>query len=247
MIRLEDVCVAAGGGTVLDEVSLTVGTGEMVVVYGPRGAGKSLLAAVAAARRMPGRGTVSVASRRVGDLQPSSLPLVHGSVAYLPPDAPLLDDESALENVMLGGAARGASVVMSETMPRRALALVGLTASADRRADALSTGARRLCALARALVGPPAALVLDDPTAGLRDGDREIVLAALGSVRADGTAVLVVTGDDALAQAAVAQGGRRVRLDGGRLLGGLPGIALVARPTEETEETPVLLRSRGSG
>jgi ABC-type multidrug transport system ATPase subunit len=235
MLRLEDVSLSLGGVTRLDRVNLAVGPGELVVVHGPRGAGKSVLLSIAAARRPPDQGLVCIAGRKIADLQRTSLPLVHRRVAYLPAVAPLFDDESAIENVMLAPAVRGDGVDTCWEAARKALELTGIDACAHRRVGALSSGERRLCAVARALAGPPPALVLDDPTAGLCPADRDRVLAALATVAGQGTAVLLATNDEMLAQATTARGGRRVRLDGGRLSGGLPGIALVPRLAGEPD------------
>src|SRR3954447_2419648 len=167
MIRLEGVCVTSAGRAVLEDVQLAVNAGELVVIHGPGGAGKSMLLAIAAARRAPERGAVSISERSLGDLQRSSLPLVHRNVAYLPAEPPLLDDETVLENVMLALAVRGADVAGSETGAWRAMAMLGIEEHSERLAGTLASGERRLVALARALAGAPPVLVLDQPTAGL--------------------------------------------------------------------------------
>jgi ABC-type ATPase involved in cell division len=233
MIRLEGVSVSGGGGPVLQDVQLAVNGGELVVIYGPGGAGKSMLLAVAAGRRPPERGAVSISERSLADLQPSSLPLVHRNVAYLPSRPPLLEDETVLENVMLALAVRGADVAASETGAWRALTMLAIEGASERRVRALASGERRLVALARALAGSPPVLVLDEPTAGLDRRSSDRVLSVLASVRDHGATVLVATSDDDTAQALTARGARRVRLDGGRLHGGLPGITLLPRRQEE--------------
>jgi ABC-type ATPase involved in cell division len=250
MIRLEGVSLFDGGPdgrAVLDDVHLAVTAGELVVIHGPGGSGKSLLLAVAAARRPPDQGSVWISSRSVADLQRSSLPLVHRNLAYLPADPPLLDDETVLENVMLALAVRGAEVAASETGARRALAMMGLEGCAGRRVGAVASGERKLVALARALAGAPPVLVLDDPSAGLDGDERERALGVLAAVRDHGATVLVATSDDQTAQALVARGARRVRLQAGRLHGGLPGIALLPRRPEEAPApiARIELRRRG--
>jgi ABC-type ATPase involved in cell division len=249
MIRLEGVRLSSAGRTVLDDVQLAVGAGELVAIHGPGGAGKSVLLAIAAARRQPDRGAVWIADRNVADLQRSSLPLVHRDLAYLPPDPPLLDDETALENVMLAVAVRGADVDGSETGAWRALSMLGAEPIAERRVATLATGERRLVALARALAGSPPVLVLDEPAAGLDRRAWDRTLGVLSSVRDHGATVLVATGDEETAQALGARGGRRVRLDGGRLHGGLPGITLLPRRPEEPAAVAIArieLRRQGS-
>jgi putative ABC transport system ATP-binding protein len=237
VIRLEGVSFAPGGKTVLDQVALTVNAGEVVVVQGSRAAGKSALLRIAAARLVPDAGAVWISSRNVGDLQRSSLPLVRRNIAYLPAAAPLVEEDSALENVMLALAVRGWEVAASEAGALRALFVLGLDDRRNTPARVLSAGERQLVALARALAGSPPLMVLDEPTAGLGGDDRERVLAALTTARDEGVAVLAASSDEAFVQAALQRSARRVRLEAGRLSGGLPGIALVPRPAPMPVET----------
>jgi ABC-type lipoprotein export system ATPase subunit len=247
LIRLEGVCLSGDGHALLDDVCLAVTAGELLAIHGPAGSGKSLLLTIASARRAPAKGEVWIAERRMAGLQRSSLPLVHRDVAYLPPDPPLVEDETALENVMLALAVRGADVPASETGAMQALTTLGLQACAARRLDGLAGGERRLVALARALAGAAPVLVLDDPTAGLDRNERERALAALASARDGGTAVLLATSDDEAIEALTARGGRRARLDHGRLHGGLPGITLLPRRTDDASVPTARIELRRQG
>jgi ABC-type ATPase involved in cell division len=235
VIRLEGVCFARGGRAVLDQINLAVNGAELVVLQGARAAGKSALLAIAAARLSPDAGEVWISDRHVGGLQRSSLPLVRRKIAYLPAAPPMIDDESVLDNVMLALAVRGWDPTPSETGARRALFLLGLDERRGDRVDALSAGERQMVALARALAGTPPVIVVDDPSLGLDAADRERVVMALAAARDEGSAVLAATSDDGLAAALVHRKARRVRLEHGRLHGGLPGISLVPRPSEVTE------------
>jgi ABC-type ATPase involved in cell division len=233
LIRLEGVSFARDGQTVLDQVTLAVNTGEMVVVQGARAAGKSALLAICAARLAPDAGAVWISDRNVGDLQRSSLPLVRQNIAYLPPAPPLCDADSVLENVMLPLAVRGWEIDASETGALRALFTLGLD---DRRATpvgALSAGERQLVALARTLAGAPPVVVLDEPGAGLGADDRERVVTALAAARGEGSTVLCATSDEAFAQEIAERTARRVLLENGHLSGGLPSISLVPRATAD--------------
>jgi ABC-type ATPase involved in cell division len=233
LIRLEGVSFARDGRAVLDEVTLAVNTAELVVVQGSRAAGKSALLAICAARLAPDAGTVWISERNVGDLQRASLPLVRRNIAYLPPAPPLIDEDSVLENVMLPLAVRGWEVDASEAGALRALFALGLDEHRAAPVASLSAGERQLVALARALAGAPPVLILDEPAAGLGAADRERVAAALASARADGSAVLCATSDETFAQELAERTARKVRLENGRLSGGLPGISLVPRATSD--------------
>jgi branched-chain amino acid transport system ATP-binding protein len=96
------------------------------------------------------------------------------------------------------------------------LELVGLSEVADVPVEALSLGRGRLVELARALVGPPRLLMLDEPSSGLDDTEREAVVSVIHRVRAErGTAVLLVEHDLELVAAVV---DRLVVLDSGGLI-----------------------------
>jgi ABC-type Mn2+/Zn2+ transport system ATPase subunit len=107
--------------------------------------------------------------------------------------------------------------------------MVADSAWENRLARSLSTGQQRLVALARALVGPPPLVVVDEPAAGMGGDDREGIVRALVWARDRGCAVLCATSDPGFAQRLVDAGGRRVHLEGGRIAGA-PAIGLVPAP-----------------
>jgi ABC-type ATPase involved in cell division len=213
---------------VLDGVSVQVRGGELVVVEGARAAGKSLLARVAAAQRWPDGGELWIAGRDVTALQRSSLPYVRRNVGFFAGDVPLLPRMTALENVMLAAAARGIGPSRARDLAQRALGRVGAASAATRRTEVMSASEARLVALARALAGAPALLVIDEPTAGMAAGDAGAVLSALLGAVEVGGAVLCTTADAAFAAAVVRAGGRRLRLECGRLLPGGGPVGVIA-------------------
>jgi cell division transport system ATP-binding protein len=228
VLRILGVSLSIAGRRILEEISLQARAGEMVILDGARGAGKSALLQIAAALRRPDAGEVWIADRDVTALQRSSLPYVRRNVGYLGDDVPLLDDASVLDNVLLALAARGEPQARARELALRALGRVDLIDAASRRVATLSGAERRLCGAARAFAGAPPLLILDDPSAGLGPGDGEALLAAVGVAVEMGSAVLSASADDAFVAAAVKAGARRVRLDGGRVLPGGGPIAVPA-------------------
>ena len=220
VLRLEDVACTCDGRVVVDRVSVTIAAGTLNVVRGGRGSGKSVLMSVAAAARRPGAGSVFIAGRDILALQQTSLPFVRRNIGYLPADPPLIGDESALENVMLALAVRGDAIAAAEEAASAALADVGLPENllpvATKR---LSDTERRLVALARAVVGAPPLVVLDEPTAGLAPGDRRVVVHLLAALRTQRVAVLCATADMTLADELEAAGADVLDLHNGRLVG----------------------------
>jgi ABC-type ATPase involved in cell division len=238
VLRLLGVSLRVSGRMVLDEVSLQVRASELVVVEGVRGSGKTSLARVAAVLRRPDVGEVWIGARDVAALQDSSLPYVRRNVGYFSSDVPLLPRLSVLENVMLAAGARGFEPAQARELALRALGRVGVVGAATSFAEALSEAERRLVALARALAGAPPLLVVDDPAAGLSAGDAGAVLSAILGVVEVGGAALCTSPDGAFATAVVRAGGRRVRLEGGRVLAGGGPIGVVA--SRHVGESPVV-------
>lgn len=211
----------------LDEVALQARAGELVVVEGGRGAGKTTLLQVAATLRFPDAGEVWVAGRDVTALQRGSLPYVRRNVGYFSAGLPLLGGLTAQENVMLALAARGADPARARELALRALGRVGVVGVATRRVETLSAAEQRLAGVARALAGAPSLILLDEPSAGLSPSDAGAVLSALlGAVEA-GAAALCATADGSFAAAAHRAGGRRVRLEAGRILAGGGPVGVV--------------------
>ncbi|HEV3032027.1 MAG TPA: ATP-binding cassette domain-containing protein, partial [Polyangia bacterium] len=179
-----------GGHMVLDDVSLQVRAGELVVVEGNRASGKSSLARVAAVLRRPDVGEVWIGERDVATLQEGSLPYVRRNIGFYSGDLPLLAPLSALENVMLAAGARGFEPAQARELAVRALGRVGIVGCATRAVGALSSAERQLVAVARALAGAPPLPVLDDPSAHLAPNDAGAVLSALlGVVEVGGAAL----------------------------------------------------------
>ena len=157
---------------------LSINRGEIVVLIGPNGSGKTTVAKLAAGLLAPQAGAVDV----------------HGRARLLLQDADRYAvAERADEEVALGlGGDLGRA--------RRALADVGLAAAADRHPRDLSTGERERLALACVLATEPDLLVLDEPTRGV-DPERKAELAAHLRRDAPARATLVVTHDRSFATA----------------------------------------------
>ena len=226
VIWLEGVCCQRNGAMVLDTVTLGVARCELIVVEGAAASGKSTLLELAAVVRMPDRGAVWFAGRNTASLQRASLPFVRRNIGYCTADPLLLPEDSVLANVIMALAVRGESPARAEQSARDALALVKASDLENRQVASLSSGQKRLVALARAVAGPPPLVVADEPAGGVGDEAREIVATALTSARDSGAAVLAATADTALADRLVRKGGRRIHLAQGRIAGA-PAMGLV--------------------
>jgi energy-coupling factor transporter ATP-binding protein EcfA2 len=173
-LRLQSVGFAYEPGlAVLDGLDLEARRGELLVLEGPNGSGKTTVAKLAAGLLQPDRGTVT---------RP-------GRAAYLSQDpGRYLACELAIEEAAL-------AVGGDHERARAALELVGLAWAADRHPRDLSSGERERLGLAAVAVAEPDLLVLDEPTRGI-DPERKADLARwLHSYAAGGRAVLIATHD----------------------------------------------------
>lgn len=249
MIRLVGVTSRVGGRVVLDEVTLHARAGELTLVEAGRAAGKTTLLRVVAGLRRPDAGEVWIGDRDIARLQRSSLPFVRRNVGYLPPvgQPALLARETLIENVMLALGVRGLEPAPAREVARKALERFGLEGCAGRTPEEMSAGERRLAALARAIAGAPAVLVLDDPAVGLGPVDVGTALSALLGAAEAGAAVLCASPEGAFVTAAARAGGRRVRLEGGRVVGGARPVAVGAAPRrpEISEKLDITVEEAG--
>ncbi len=190
---------------VLDGVDLEVRPGEVVAVLGANGAGKSTLLRVAAGLVTPRAGTVERAAR-------PGLGLAEERSFYW--------RLSLRENLRFFAALEGAPAARAD----RLLEEVGLGADPDLPVRACSTGMRTRLALARALLGDPPLLVLDEVERGLDAAGRADLRARLAAWGAAGRAALVAThelGADPFTRA--------IRLDAGRLVDAGPFAEVTRR------------------
>lgn len=208
MIRAEGLDLKIGRRRVLHSVSLQVGAGEVVVVTGANGTGKSLLAQ-ALVGLVPAEGRVLIDGIAV------QRPPARRRAGYLPQGAPLYAHLSALENLHLFAALARVPWRRRRTVCLDLLELVGLSALADAAPAALSPGQRQRLAVGRALVGDPLALILDEPLTGLDAEGRQEVGHLVGELARMGKAVLIVAGDPEGLPCH-----RLLRLQDGQLVGG---------------------------
>lgn len=192
-LHLDDVTIRVTGRTLIDRVSWRVEYGEHWVVLGPNGAGKTTMLSVAAAVRHPTSGTATVLGHRLGRVDVRELRRRIGLVAASRRlvDEALLEEEGATALTVVLTGHTGTSAPLWDRYgeaeydrARRLLAEVGLKDLADRRFQVCSQGERARIRLARALMGDPEILLLDEPFAGLDLPAREDLIDALEDLAA---------------------------------------------------------------
>jgi len=170
--------VRRGGFSV--DVDLDVPDGEVLAVLGPNGAGKSTLLRVLAGLLPPDSGRVAVDGAVWDDVAGGVHRPAHArSIGMVFQDHLLFPHLSAVDNVAFGLRTRGLRQPAARAAAAGWLARVGLEGLGDRRPGQLSGGQAQRAALARALVGEPALLLLDEPLSALDARTRLTVRAEL--------------------------------------------------------------------
>src|SRR5207244_1366525 len=153
-----------GGAPVVQDVSISVGAGEIVAVIGPNGAGKStLLKSVIGILRVTG-GRVLLGADDVTNHPPEEL--ARRGVGYVPQVLDIFEPLTVLENLEMGGYLLP-PVRVRTRIDEVTQVFPALASMLKRRADKLSGGERKMLAIARVLVLDPRVLILDEPTANL--------------------------------------------------------------------------------
>jgi ABC-type branched-subunit amino acid transport system ATPase component/ABC-type branched-subunit amino acid transport system permease subunit len=221
LLEVRDLTAAYGRMEVLHGVSLQVARGEMDVIIGANGAGKSttlravagLVAATRGAIRWEGRELVGRPAHRIA----------RDGIALVPEGRLIFPDQSVLDNLRLGAYGRHDGGV-AEDIERQLDRFPILRARRRQPAGTLSGGEQQMLAIARSLMARPRLLLLDEPSLGLAPRLVDEVFVALARLREEGLTLLVV---EQLAEAALAIADRGYVLERGRIVLAAPARELL--------------------
>ena len=182
----------------VDDVTLAVPEGRVVVVLGPSGSGKTTLLSIAGCLLSPTEGSVRIVGNEVTSMSERQLPAVRlRHIGFVFQTFNLLDPLTALENVLMPMNLAGRGDARARSRARDLLVELGLEHRVGSRPAELSAGERQRVAIARALANEPALVLADEPTANLDSASGQRVMRLLsGLVRAGAAKALVVVTHD---------------------------------------------------
>lgn len=196
-IAIRALTVAYAERVVVDEVTVELFPGEVAVLLGRNGAGKSSLLKAMVGLVPPVGGDISVGGRSIAG---RSVAQICREVAYLPQDpSALLFAETVREELRITLRNHGMDAVEDDGALRSVLATLGLAQKAAAYPRDLSVGERQRAALAALLVAQPGTILLDEPTRGLDYQAKAQLSVLILRWRAAGRCVLLVTHDVELA------------------------------------------------
>jgi len=219
----------------LKGVSLSLASGELVLLMGPSGSGKTTLLSVLGCMLSPTEGSVRVCGHSTAGLPPDQLTkLRRDHIGFVFQSYHLFPTLTAVDNVRLALDVRGERSHRAITKAIDALAIVGLSHKINAYPLQLSSGEQQRVAIARAIVGNASAILADEPTAALDSENGHSVMSVLAEIaRHPGRGVLVVTHDPRILPFA----NRIVRIEDGRIVGKERSAA--AGPTEQARSLAV--------
>jgi len=222
LLEVADLEACYGPIRALDGVSLAVEEGELVAIIGANGAGKTTLLMVVSGVVPARRGEVRFAGRRITGLEPHEI--VRLGIGHAPEGRRIFPRLTVRENLELGGFAQDDVARVRRDIDEACGLFPILAQRMGQFGGTLSGGEQQMLALARALVGRPRLLLLDEPSLGLAPLIVARIFEVIASLTARGIAVVLVEQN---ARAALKLASRGYVLETGRitLTGSGPDLA----------------------
>jgi urea transport system ATP-binding protein len=192
MLALENIGAAYGMSQVLTGIALTVGAGEAVALLGRNGVGKTTLLRTIVGLHPANTGSIAFDENDVVKLP--AFRRARLGIGYVPQGRGIFPQLTVAENLSVGASALDGRkpAVLPDTAPLYDL-FPALTKLRDRKGGVLSGGEQQQLALARALLGKPRLLLLDEPAEGIQPNVVAEIGRILGTVRRElGVAILIV-------------------------------------------------------
>ena len=183
--------------TAVQDVSLAVSPGEIVLIMGPSGSGKTTLLSMLGALLKPSEGTIQLNGTVISALAENQLPAIRlKKFGFIFQDFNLLSALTALENVAIVAELAG---TRSKDAKRKATALLselGLSERLNFLPEKLSGGEKQRVAIARALINDPALILADEPTANLDSKIGQEIMRLLRSIAKEQSRSVIIVSHD---------------------------------------------------
>jgi len=188
LLDIKQLAASYGKAVALESVTLDVQPGELVGVLGPNGAGKSTLLK-AISRTLPSSGTLDFKGKSLHGQAPHQV--VGLGVCHCPEGRRLFAELTVRKNLELGAYLRHDRKEIEADMEKTFELFPMLRERLNQQAATLSGGQQQMVAIARALMGRPTLLLLDEPSVGIAHRLKIEIFDAIRSVAAAGVAVLM--------------------------------------------------------
>ena len=203
-----------GGYEAVNDVSFAIEAGELVLITGHSGAGKSTVLKLMAAIESASSGSVLVSGQNLAKLNPAAVPFLRRRFGIVFQDHKLLHDRNAIQNVLLPLQIAGFDGRDAARRARAALDKVGLLGKEKAMPVTLSGGEQQRLCIARAVVHGPAVVLADEPTGNLDEAYGRDIVDLFRALHQVGVTVVIATHDRMVVQSLNV---RTISLSRGRL------------------------------
>lgn len=190
LLEINDLTVHYGGVEALKNVSLEVKEGEIVTLVGGNGAGKSTTLRTISGLKKPSRGRISFKGQRIENLAPQNI--VKLGIGHVPEGRNPFPYLTVMENLKLGSFLRNDKNGINRDLEQQFRHFPVLKERRRQQARTLSGGEQQMLVIARALMGKPDLLLMDEPSLGLAP----VMVQEIGKIVIDinkgGTSILIV-------------------------------------------------------
>jgi branched-chain amino acid transport system ATP-binding protein len=227
ILQLSGINTFYGQAQVHFDLSIEVPRGHIVCLLGGNASGKSTTMKIILGLVRPRSGEVMFDGASMLGL--STPQIVRRGIASVPEARRLFSDMSVKENILMGAFVRRDGAEVTRDLERVLVLFPKLAQRLSQRAGSLSGGEQQMVAMARALIGRPRMIVMDEPTMGLSPLYVDRVLDLIKTINKDGVSIFMVEQNASLAleiahEAYVLQTGRIVLSGPARALRGDPGV-----------------------
>lgn len=181
VIELNQIRQHYGKLQVLHDVSWSLGTGEIMGLFGHNGAGKTTTVRLILGLIRPTSGELKVLGGQAHDAK------IRQQIGFLPENVMFYPQLTGLETLRHFARLKGAPMAQVDEL----LEQVGLSAAAGQRVKAYSKGMRQRLGLAQALLGKPKLLIMDEPTVGLDPIATQALYRLMEQLRSEGTSIII--------------------------------------------------------
>lgn len=234
MLKVSHLCKSIGSLSILEDICLTVNTGEIVCIIGPSGSGKSTLLRCINYLEKPTKGLIELNGKSIGDTS-RQIQEWRRKVAMVFQDFNIFELKTVQQNVTL-------APVLSKMMTKevaleeakKVLSFVGMSEKINCMPETLSGGEKQRVAIARALIMHPEIILMDEPTSALDPELIQEVLKVIRSLASQNTTMIIVTHQLSFAKEIA---DRIVFMENGKIIEeGTPEILFTAPKQQRTRE-----------
>ena len=190
ILELKGISVSYGSIAAVQDLSLTVYTGEIVTLIGSNGAGKSTTLRTISGLLRPRHGDVIYKGQRINGIPGHDV--VKLGICQSPEGRKIFQRMTVSENLDLGAFVRKDTAKIAEDRERVLGLFPRLQERINQKAGTLSGGEQQMLAVARALLGNPSLLLLDEPSMGLAPVLVDLIFETIERIREQGVTVLLV-------------------------------------------------------